>query len=404
MTKPRRANRTLIKAMNRNLLLNIIRSQGPLSRTQLTEISGLSVGAVSQLTSDLLSENWITEVGESDYTGGRRQVMLRLNPTAGYVVGLKLMEDRIVCAVTDLETTVLHYVEGPLAANHSPAAVSEAIAGFVREAMDAAGVPVEDVRGVGVGLAGVIDCPAGVVRYSPFFHWKDVPLARLLADRLGLPVYLENDVNTLTIAEQLFGDGHDVPNFAVVTVGRGIGMGMVLNYQLYQGEHGGVGELGHVTIDPAGPECNCGKRGCLEAVANDEAVLRSVRYAVVDGRETRLSLDATVPDVIHAAGAGDAVARQALARSGHYLGLGLAIVVNVLCPSLIIVSGEGVAAGDYRLGPMIETMRKHTFNGLLDNVEILVKPADDQTWARGAASLVVGKLFESPLVQAVEPV
>ena len=391
MSQPRRANRDLIKALNRNLILNLIRRQGPLSRTQLTEISGLSVGAISQITNDLLVEGWINEVGESDSTGGRRQVLLRLNPDAGYVVGLKLMEDRVVCAATDLETQVLHYFDAPLAGGHDPRAVSNSIAATVDQTIRLAGVPRERVFGVGIGLAGVINCQSGVVHYSPFFRWQDVPLAAMLAERLGLPIYLENDVNTLTITEQLFGPGHDVPNFVVMTVGRGIGMGMVLNHQLYQGEQGGVGELGHITLDPDGPLCACGKRGCLEALAADAAVLRAFQGADGEG---------DLADVIRAAEAGDPRAQDALARSGHYLGLGLAAIVNMLCPSLIIVSGEGVSAGTYRLEPMLATMRAHTIHGLLQNVEIMVRPTDDQTWARGAAGLVVGKIFESPLAQS----
>ena len=379
-----------MRAMNRHLILNIVRSQGPLSRTQLTELSGLSVGAVSQIVNDLLADQWINEVGESDYTGGRRQVMLRLNPTVGYVVGLKLMENRVVCAVSDLETTVLNYVEHPLTGSHTPDTVAETLARIVIHALYQTGITREKVRGVGIGLAGVIDGDSGIVHYSPFFRWQDVPLADQIARHLALPVYLENDVNTLTITEQLFGSGHDVANFAVVTMGRGVGLGVVINHQLYRGHNGGVGELGHITIVPDGPLCDCGKRGCLEALASDPATVSSVQDAF-DGPVT---LDA----VAQAAEQGNEPARAALARSGYYLGVGLATVVNLFCPSLIILSGEGVSAGPCRLDPMFESLRAHTFNGLLDGVKILVKPMDDHAWARGAAGMVVGKLFKSPLM------
>jgi predicted NBD/HSP70 family sugar kinase len=394
MNKPRRGNRDLMRAMNRNLLLNMIRAQGPLSRTQLTTLSGLSVGAVSQIVSDLIESNWITEAGESDSTGGRRQVLLRLNPTAAYVAGLKLMEDRAVCAVTDLEATVLHYAEHPLPATQTPEPIAQALAQIVIHALAQAGVPRERVRGVGIGLAGVINGDTGIVHYSPFFQWRDVPLARLVSEELRLPVYLENDVNTLTITEQLFGPGHDVSSFAVVTIGRGIGMGVVIHHQLYRGHKGGVGELGHITVEPDGPPCSCGRRGCLEALAADEAVVREAQ-SVFDA-------SLTFEQVVSAAQNGHEAACRALARSGHYLGLGLAVVINLFCPELIIVSGEGVAAGPCRLDPMFEALRANTFNGLLDGVKIEVKPTDDLAWARGAAGLVVGKLFASPLVDGVE--
>jgi predicted NBD/HSP70 family sugar kinase len=394
MSKPRRGDRELMRAMNRNLILNIIRSQGPLSRTQLTELSGLSVGAVSQIVNELLTSGWVYEVGESDYTGGRRQVMLRLNPTAGYVVGLKLMENRVVGAICDLETTVLNYVEHPLTGVHTPDAIAETLAQIVIQALYDTGITREKVRGVGIGLAGVINGETGIVHYSPFFHWQHIPLADRVSRHLGLPVYLDNDVNTLTITEQLFGSGRDVANFVVLTIGRGVGLGVVINHAIYRGHKGGVGELGHVTVVPDGPLCDCGKRGCLEALAADPAIFRTMQGKLA------LGAPPTLEAIAQAAEQGNKTAHEALARSGYYLGLGLAIVVNLFCPDLIIISGEGVSAGAHRLTPMLNTLRQHTFNGLLDGVEILVKATDDRAWARGAASLVVGKLFESPLVSS----
>jgi N-acetylglucosamine repressor len=180
-----RGNRDLIKAMNRNLLLNILRREGPQSRTQLTDISGLSAGAVSQITTELLDNNWVLEVGEGDYTGGRRQTLLRLNPTAGYALGLKVMENRLVCAVTDFAAQVLHYYEQPFANDHDPRQITSAIANLVNTAIEGSGIPRSAVIGVGIGLAGVIDPHEGVVHYSPFFGWRNVALAQLLEDELA---------------------------------------------------------------------------------------------------------------------------------------------------------------------------------------------------------------------------
>lgn len=381
----KRGNRDLIKAMNRNLLVNILRREGALSRTQLTEISGLSVGAVSQITTELLQDRWILEVGEGDYTGGRRQVLLKLNPTMGYALGLKLMEDRAVCAVTNFDARVLHYREQPLNAGPHPEAISDALAQIINDVIIASGLQHDQFFGIGVGLAGVIYGQRGIVHYSPFFGWRDVPLAHMLQARLGLPVTIENDVNTLTLTEHLFGAGRQCSNLVVVTIGRGIGMGMIVNGQLYHGAQGGAGELGHTIIDASRRPA-----GSLEQLASDPAVLEPFSAA---GQAIDLKA------VVAMAQAGDDRSKSLLAASGDYLGIALANVVNILSPEMLIVSGEGVLAGSHRLQPMLDALKRHAFNGLLDDVQVVIEPTDDQAWARGAASLVLSKVFESPLVE-----
>ncbi len=390
-----RGSKDLIKAINRNLILNTIRRHGALSRTQITEISRLSVGAVSQLTNELLDEAWLLEGGEGDYTGGRRQTLLRLNPDAGCAIGIKVMDRRIVCALTDLQSKVLHYHDLPMPIDTDVSHVAALLADAVEETVRSSGIERKKLLGVGIGIAGVIYPQQGIVHYSPYLGWRDVPLADLMRVRLQLPVYLENDVNTLTLAEQLFGAGRHIENFAVITIGRGIGMGLVVKHQLYQGARGGMGEIGHITFDPAGPVCSCGKRGCLEAFAADPAVVAYVRQS----RSSETPPD-SLEDVIALADAGDPLAVAALARSGEIVGIGLSTVINLLCPSMLIISGEGVIAGDYRVKPMLGALKAHTFNGLLDDVQVIIEPTDDHSWARGAASLVIGKLFESPLVEA----
>lgn len=386
-----RGNRDLIKAMNRNLLLNTLRREGQLSRTQLTEISGLSVGAVSQIITDLLEKNWLLETGELESTGGRRQTMLRLNPQAGYAVGVKLMENRAVCAVTDFEARVLRYNDYKLSNHTSPEATAETIANLVQEVIRESGIALSNVFGVGIGLAGVVNPHDGIVHYSPYFGWRNFPLAALVQQHLHLPTYVENDVNTLTLSEYLFGAGRHHANFVVFTVGRGVGMGMMLEGQLYQGSHGGAGEIGHITLNLSQSRL-AADAGTLEENASDPTVIRTVFPETAASR--------TLTDVIALADTGDKRARNALAASGEYLGVGLATIINILCPPLIIISGEGVVVGEYRLQPMMDAMRRYTFNGLLDRTEIVIEPTDDQAWARGAASVVISKVFESPLIEA----
>jgi len=398
-----RNNRNLTKAMNRNLLLNIIRREGQISRTQLTDISGLSVGAVSGIINELIHNHWVLEMGEGDYTGGRRRTLLRLNPKAGYAVGLKLMEDRVVSTVTDFETNMLDYREHHFTFDDDPAHLSDILTTVIEASMVRSGIAPEKFFGVGIGLAGVIYAQPGVVHYSPFFGWRDVPLAALVSQRIQRPVYVENDVNTLTLTEQLFGAGRHHNNFVVVTVGRGIGLGMVIDGRLYQGGKGSAGELGHIIVQRSGaePGASGSVAHSLEELAADPAVVRwmnayEVNAAERDQQQSQLSFD----DVATMAQAGDAQAQTALIQSGDWLGIGLANVINILSPELLIVSGEGIAGGTHRLDPMFAALRRYSFNGLLDDVEVVVRETDDRAWARGAASLVMSKVFASPTLTA----
>ena len=401
MNKVRRGNRTLIKAMNRNLILNIVRQQGPLSRTQLTRLSRLSVGSVSQISNELIEENWLISGGESDYTGGRRQEMLRLNPHAGYVMGIKLMEDRIICVITDLEGKVHFHSDKSLTYGHSVDSIINALVQTINHAIQSSALEGNIIKGLGIALAGVIDHHAGVVHYSPYFHWQDIPLAKLVTQYVTFPVYLENDANTLTVFEQLFGAGRDVDNLVIITIGRGIGMGMILDHRLYQGAIGGVGEIGHITVDAEGRTCDCGKHGCLEALAADPAVIAYVEEAINQGTQSVLGLPVSPKSIHEASLAGDPVATAAYQKSGYYLGIGISIVINLLRPEQIVLNGDYIEENDPRVTTMLETLEAHTFNGLLDGVSISVKTIDELAWARGAASVVVGKMFESPLLEQV---
>jgi N-acetylglucosamine repressor len=376
-----RGNQDLIKAMNRSLLLNIIRREQRISRKQLAELSGLSVGAVSGIVSELLLNNWILEIGEGDYTGGRRQTLIKLNPKAGYAMGIKVMETRIIGAITNFSGEIVHYWDETTGFPKHPDEFAKHLASSIQTALKKARLETNRLFGIGIGLAGHIQSTNGIVHYSPFFGWRNVPLAQLIHQYLQLPVYIENDVNTLTITAQLFGAGRHHTNFLVVTIGRGIGLGLVINGQLYRGTRGGAGEFGHTILMK-----NAGDYASIEDLAADPALLS-------EGKAQSLQ------DLVRAADAGDENARQVLARSGEYVGIGLANLINILNPELLIISGEGTLAGDYRLQPMLESLKQHAFIGLVDELEIIIEPTDDKAWARGAASLVISKVFESPTLE-----
>ncbi len=391
-----RGNRDLIKEMNRNLLLNIIRQEVQLSRKQLTDFSGLSVGSVSGIVAELLDNQWVIETGEGDFTGGRRQTMLRLNPNAGYAMGLKLMEDRVVLAISNFESKILQYWEKSISHNPSAEQIIPELTHLIQSVLHDSRIAPDKLFGIGIGLAGVIHSREGIVHYSPYFGWQSFALAHLLEQELQYPVYIENDVNTLTLTEQLFGAGNYYTNFVVITIGRGIGLGIVINNQLYHGMRGGAGEFGHTVMHYGTSTAETISYQTLENVAADPALIRQMNESFSKGRAKIKKLS----ELVELADAGNETALKLLAKSGGHIGASLANIINLFNPELVVISGEGTIAGDYRLKPLMETLKQYTFNGLLDNVEIVVEPTDDHAWARGAASLVISKVFESPITEA----
>jgi hypothetical protein len=272
MTSTPLGNRDLIRAINRSVILNAIKAHGPIGRADISRLSGLSPATVTGITGDLIAEDLVFEKQPGDSSGGRPPILLALNPRGGYVAGIKLMEDHITGALTDLEATVLAKQSRSLPLR-TPECAVETMAALVDDLLHETGLSHSKLLGVGLGLAGIVDSENGLLRESPFFRWRDLPIRDLLQQQIQAPVSIDNDVNTLTLAERWFGSGQGLRNFLSLTVGRGVGLGIVVNGQLYRGA-GGAGELGHTVIDPQGPLCDCGKHGCLETYVGDPGLLR----------------------------------------------------------------------------------------------------------------------------------
>lgn len=389
MTHLPRGNRNLMRGINRTLLLNAIKTDEPISRADLAHRTGLSPATVTAITGDLIDEGLVFEKETGDSSGGRRPILLALNPHGGFVVGVKLMEDHAVGALTDLNAAVL-YKDSLAFPNRTLDAVIDALVKLVNGLIHQGGVNKKQLLGVGIGLAGVVDSSSGMLRQSPFFGWKDTPLRDLLQSRLHVPVSIDNDVNTLTLGEKWQGAGIPVDNFVVVTIGRGIGMGMVINDQIVRGKSGGAGEFGHVVVDPQGPLCDCGKHGCLESYLGDRALLATARRQA--GEDIR-----DIDDLVNRAAKGNSAAQAVLSNAGELLGREIANLVNILDPKLIIISGEGVHMGESFFSALRSAVDRNVMPGLAKDIEIRVAAWEDDVWARGAASVVIGELFNSPI-------
>ena len=242
---------------------------------------------------------------------------------------------------------------------------------------------------------GTVDAQTGVVN-APILGWNSIELGRALRDQIGLPVLIDNDVNTLAIAERLYGHGRAAENFLTVTIGRGVGLGIVVGGDVYRGARGGAGEFGHVPIVENGPSCECGMRGCLEALVADPAL---VAQAVDAGLLTAgVSINDGTAALRGLADGGNETAQRIFADAGAILGRAVAGLVNVLSPQVVIVSGEGAQAWAHMAPTFTAALDAATFLSLR-GVKLEVDPWDDAKWASGAAALVLRATFAAPLYE-----
>lgn len=359
-----------------NEVLRAIATHGPLSRAQLARDLGLSGPTLTQATKFLFERGLIMELEQSPSTGGRPATLLGLVANAGQVLGVKLAEDHVVGVCVNLHSEILWKFEEPFK-SRGDAAVKELTVLLRKQIKCVKG----QLLGIGIGVPGVVSPLDSSTADSPMLGWSNLNVGKKLSADLSTPVLLENDVNTLTITESLYGHGRDVSNFITITLGRGIGMGLVINGELYAGSYG-AGEFGHVLAVPGGDICECGKIGCLETLASSPAIHAA---AVAAGYIPPIT---TISKLWEIARSDRKIAHALFKKPAEALGVALANVINVFGPELIFISGEGVGAWDL-WQPHFQKSLYANVVSTMNKFDIEVDPWDDAKWALGATAIVL---------------
>jgi predicted NBD/HSP70 family sugar kinase len=391
MSTYRTGSVTLTRDLNRVAVLRLIASGGPIARTHIARRLGLSPATVTSVTRELLDQGVLRVAERAPSNGGRPALLLEIVGAAANAFGVKVAPDHLVGVRVNLDADVLERFEEPLdcSAPDAPARIGDALARWLG---GTGAYP--PLLGVGLGVPGISDALGKTVD-SPMLGWRDLPLAAMLEERIGVPVLVDNDVNTLAIAERLYGRGRTVDHFLTVTIGRGIGLGIVAGGDIYHGFAGGAGEFGHISVRDDGPRCSCGKRGCLEAVAADPALVAQAR------REGLIPARAGIERLRRIADEGSEPGRALFAEAGATLGRSVANLVNVLSPQLVLVSGEGTQAWRHMSAAFDVALRDHLFPPL-SGIVVEVDPWDDAKWAVGAAALVLRSTF-TPALESAPP-
>lgn len=361
-----------------SVVLEVLRA-GPRPRTELAARLGLSGPSLSRITKPLLGSGILVERQGVQGTGtGRPSIPLDIDADAHHFVGVKLTGDGLFAVSTDRRGRVLTEREEPLPDPTVPAVVA-------RVAAVVAGLVEDDdrIRGCCVAVGGATE-GRSVIRRAPFLGWQDVPLAALLTDATGLPVSVENDVRALTHAEHWFGEGRDRRSFALLTIGAGIGLGLVVGDSVVDGAHSTAGSIGHQrlggSVGASDVECEFGHRGCARAVLSARAIALTGSRAL--GRTV------TAAALLDAARDGDPAARDVVDTAAEALGLLVADVVNVVDPEVVLLSGELVAVAEVGRAALDRSVEA-AHHWSTPTPTLVAQPFRFNEWARGAAAVAI---------------
>ena len=393
----RLATRATPREVNRQIVHNLIREHQPISRADLARRMNVRRGSITGIVRDLLQRGDIMETGTAISARGRRPTLLRLRTSGRLALAVDVRSGRTSVALVDLGGELLGRMsfETP----ESPVELAERVASACSELLPDLASGDDDatrILGIGIVVPGMVDRRTGTILYAPRLRWRNVALADVISARTGLPVQVESAPIACALARLWSFDGRtrSVNNFAYVSISDGVGVGIVNKGEVFRGEHHTAGEFGHVMLDPNGPACVCGKRGCWEAFASNPATVQRYQRAVGDAAATK----PTIEDIVDRARTGEPAAVAAITEAGRQIGRGLAAVVSVVNPKRIYVGGELTAAWNLLEGPIRDELSSQTLTDATRATPVYADPNPAEYRLLGAVALVAAPAFAAPRV------
>lgn len=386
MTVKKTGDLNLVKKINKSIVLELLQKQSPISRASVAKLTGLTKATVSTLVAELMDEHLLFEIGTGESSGGRKPVMLVFRQDAGYAVGVDLGVNYIHAVLTDLKGDIIR--EHRISTKGSPSAdktLSE-LKNCLRLLIEVAPPSPYGVVGIGIGVPGITN-DKGTVLFAPNLGWRDVPLQQLLEEEFHVPVSIDNEANAGAVGEMEFGAGQDASNLIYISIGIGIGTGIILKNELYRGASGYSGEMGHISIQADGKPCRCGNLGCWELYASENALLeQAAELLLTEGM-------GDLEELVELAEQGDTRTIELFARTGHYLGVGITNIINIFNPELIII-GNRFAEADRWLGPAIrKVIHTRALPYHREKMSLTFAGLGKRSCVAGASSFAVSRFF-----------
>lgn len=375
-------NQHVVKKNNKALVLSLIIEKETISRADIANVTGLNKTTVSSLVIELLEDELIYESGPGISSGGRRPVILHFNRNTGYAIGVDIGVNYVLAVLTDLKGKII--VEKSQNVNRtSYSSIISTVQTMIQSLMDELPNSRYGIVGIGVGVPGIVN-KEGSVLLAPNLGWTNIQLKEDLERIFNVPIIIENEANAGAVGEQQFGAGQDYENILYVSAGIGIGVGIILNKELYQGKSGFSGEMGHMIIELNGKRCNCGSRGCWEAYASENALLEMAGENI-DSLES----------LIEHAKNGEKSAIELFEKIGQYLGFGINNIINTFNPDQVIIGNRLALLREWIEEPILTTIENHTLAYHQKEMQLEFSKLGKYSTALGVSAFVVDHFIKA---------
>ncbi|WP_147804418.1 ROK family transcriptional regulator [Alkalicoccus halolimnae] len=388
----------MMKSLNRSLILNTIRQNGAISRSEIAKATKLTPPTVTNLVNELLEENLVYESSAGESKGGRKPILLKIKSDSRFIIGIDIGVRKMRIALSDMDARLLKQELIPMPGSLTKTTFLEFLQHHVGTFMRSIDERREKLIGIGAAMHGIVDHRTGNSIHAPTLGIRNIPVKEALEEVSGLPVRVENDAKAMALGEKWFGAGRNVDSFLCLNIGEGIGAGLVIDNTLFHGHNSLAGEIGHMMIEKDGPVCSCGRSGCLQTFASGEAMRRRMKAKLETGAASSLKA-ADSPDgaaIFEAAEKGDELSREVLSETGDYLGTGLVNAVHFINPPLIILGGGVAKAGKYLLPSIKKVMKDRALSEEAGETEVEVSYLGEEGSLIGACTLILAELFEIP--------
>ena len=393
----------LVRRLNTAIILDMLRLNAPLSRAGVSSCTGLNRSTVSSIVSALIKEGLVRETEFQKDKLGRPGLLLELRPDGACAIGIQIGVDFLSVMLADFVTQPIWQKRVAVNPSIGQAGLIESTGDLIREALRRAKRTGSQMLGICVGVPGLIDLKLGELVFAPNLKWHHVPLRQMLMKRFDVPVFVENDANASALGEYYFGVARAVKDFIYLTADVGLGGGIVLGGKLFRGNGGYAGEVGHMSFDPNGALCECGRRGCWESLVSPRSVVCNIRAMLGNGNQSIIRDlvkgnldDITFDIVLQAANANDAVALKALQGVGGWLGLGIANLVNAFNPELVVLGGALARASNILTPVIVATVKENALRQPQESLRIATSAYGSEACVVGAVAIVLDEILRYP--------